>query len=79
MAEGLCLGIHCRKDVVGFVVLKNPVKVTEESEQRTYVFSFRVSKRSAYKCKIAAENKSVAVQYIDSFFVVVFSHRGILA
>ena len=79
MAEGLCLRIHCRKNVVGLIVLKNPVKVTEKAEKGAYIFTLGIGKRAAYKCKIAAENESVAVQYIDRFFVFFFGHAVILA
>jgi len=61
VAEGFCLGIHCRKNIVGLVMLENPVEVTEKAEEGAYIFSFGIGKGAAYKCKITAENESVAV------------------
>ena len=57
-------------------MLKNPVKVTEKSKEGTYIFSLRICKWPAYKCKVTAENESVAVKNIYSFFI--FAHAMIL-
>ena len=57
-------------------MLKNPVEVTEKAEEGTYIFSFGIGKGPAYKGKITAENKSVAVKNIYSFFI--FAHAMII-
>lgn len=57
-------------------MLENPVKVSEKAKKCAYIFSLRICKWSAYKCKVTAENESVAVKNVYSFFI--FAHKKIL-
>ena len=52
-----------------FVMLQDVMKISEKTEEGTDVFPFCICERSVYKCEIAAENESVAVQNVNCIFV----------
>ena len=60
-------------------MLKYIMEVSEKSKEGRNIFTAWISKRTADKRKITAENQAVAVKYVYSFIVkVIFTHTDIL-